>query len=149
MSLIARPARLLPVSVVISAFAFATGFRPFDRSAAAAAKPNIVVVMVDDQGWTGTSVQMDPNVPFSKSDYYETPRLETLAAQGMRFPNAYAGSAMCSPSKAVLLTGKSPVEVHITDVIDAALFPTEEHYRVNYTGRDSTPPLPFLDAQRV
>ncbi len=100
--------------------------------------------MVDDQGWTGTSVQMDPNVPFSKSDYYETPNLETLAAQGMRFPNAYSGSAMCSPSKAALLTGKSPAQLHMTDVIDVAVFPNSSHYSTNYAGHDLTPPLPFL-----
>lgn len=142
--MVAHFPRFLSVTAAIGVVAFAAASLSFNEVVIAAAKPNIVVVMVDDQGWSGTSVQMDPNIPFSKSDYYETPNLESLAAQGMRFPNAYSGSAMCSPSKAALLTGKSPAQLHMTDVIDAAVFPDSAHYAVGYSGRDLTPPLPFL-----
>lgn len=54
--------------------------------------PNIIVILTDDQGWNGTSVRMDPNIPGSASDFYQTPNLEALAARGMRFSDAYSAS---------------------------------------------------------
>ena len=76
--------------------------------------PNIVFVLADDLGWTGLSVVADDRVPESKSDFYQTPRLEKLAHQGMRFSNAYAPAPMCTPTRASLLTGKSPAQLHMT-----------------------------------
>jgi arylsulfatase A-like enzyme len=83
-------------------------------SAIWAAPPNIIFILVDDMGWTGTSVQLDPSVPESKSDFYQTPNIEKLAKQGMRFSAAYAAGPMCTPSRAAILTGKTPAELHIT-----------------------------------
>ncbi|WP_425397494.1 sulfatase-like hydrolase/transferase [Aeoliella sp.] len=78
--------------------------------------PNIVVVYIDDQSWNGTSVPMDPNNPLSGSDFYQTPNLERLASQGMRFSNAYAAAPICSPSRLALTTGISPTAAAYTDV---------------------------------
>ena len=78
-------------------------------------KPNFVFIFADDMGWTGTSVEMIPGDPRTKSDYYQTPHLEKLAADGMRFSAAYAPAAMCTPSRAAVLTGKTPAELHITN----------------------------------
>ncbi len=78
------------------------------------AKPNFVFIYADDMGWTGTSVEMIPGDPSTKSDYYLTPNIEKLAAMGMRFSAAYAPAAMCTPSRAAVLTGKTPAEIHIT-----------------------------------
>jgi arylsulfatase A len=84
----------------------------------AASKPrNILLILTDDQGWTGTSVQMDPEIDGSKSDYYRTPQLEALAARGMLFSNAYAPHPNCSPSRYAILTGKSPAQLHMSDII--------------------------------
>ncbi len=85
----------------------ATSAKPSD-------KPNIVFIFADDMGWTGTSVEMIPGDAGTKSDYYETPHLEKLAAMGMRFSAACAPSAFCTPSRAAVLTGKTPAELHIT-----------------------------------
>jgi arylsulfatase A-like enzyme len=60
---------------------------------------------------------MDPAVPESASDFYETPNLERLAREGMTFSNAYAPASVCSPSRVSILTGKSPAQVHMTDAI--------------------------------
>ena len=79
---------------------------------AGAVPPNILLIYVDDQGWTGTSVAMDPENPASRSDFYQTPSLERLAREGMTFSQAYAPSAICSPSRASVLTGKSPGAAH-------------------------------------
>ncbi len=83
-----------------------------------AAKPNFIVILTDDQGWGTTSVMMDPLVPESKSDFFKTPNLERLAAAGMRFAQGYASHPNCSPSRAALLTGRSPASLHLTDIID-------------------------------
>lgn len=78
--------------------------------------PSFVIFLTDDQGWTGTSVQMDPGNPSSKSDFYRTPRLARFATESMRFSSAYASGPNCSPSRISLLTGKSPAGLHFTDI---------------------------------
>ena len=49
------------------------------------------------------------------SNFYETPHIDRLAAQGMRFTNAYAACPVCSPTRASILTGKYPARLHLTD----------------------------------
>jgi arylsulfatase A len=53
------------------------------------------------------------------SDYHETPNIDRLAAEGMRFTDAYAAAAVCSPTRASIMTGKYPARVGITDWIRA------------------------------
>ena len=77
-------------------------------------RPNIALMMSDDQSWYGLSVQMHPDMPNSKSDFCHTPRLEEFASQGMRFSNAYAPATVCSPTRASLQTGMSPAKNHWT-----------------------------------
>jgi arylsulfatase A-like enzyme len=76
---------------------------------AAAVQPNIVLILVDDLGWMDLSCQ--------GSRYYETPNLDRLAAQGMRFTNAYAACAVCSPTRAAIQTGRYPARLGVTDWI--------------------------------
>lgn len=104
--------RLLALSVALSSLACGDGASrpPVDS-------PNIILFLADDQGWTGTSVLMDPDVPESRSDYYLTPSLEKFAQQGLRFSNAYAAASICSPSRASIQTGKSPAALHMTGVL--------------------------------
>jgi len=61
-------------------------------------KPNIVYINADDLGWADLSCQ--------GSTYYKTPNIDKLAAQGMRFTNAYAPAANCAPSRACCMTGQ-------------------------------------------
>jgi len=77
-------------------------------------QPNFVFVLVDDMGWTGTSALMDNKIKSSKSDFYLTPNIAALAKQGIRFSNAYSSAALCTPSRASILTGKSPAQLHMT-----------------------------------
>ncbi|MDP7033218.1 MAG: sulfatase-like hydrolase/transferase [Planctomycetota bacterium] len=76
--------------------------------------PNFLLILVDDMGWTGSSHQVDPDVPESKSDFYQTPHIARLATEGVSFSNAYAPAPMCTPSRAAILTGKSPARLHMT-----------------------------------
>ncbi|MDF7824955.1 sulfatase [Pontiellaceae bacterium B12227] len=77
-------------------------------------KPNIVFIYADDMGWTGSSVEMIKGDPETKSDFHQTPNLEKLAANGMVFSQAYSPGPMCTPSRAAVLSGKTPAETHIT-----------------------------------
>ena len=74
-----------------------------------AARPNIVFILVDDLGWA--------DVGCFGSKYYETPNIDRLAAQGMRFTDAYAACAVCSPTRASIMTGKYPARLRLTDWI--------------------------------
>ncbi len=68
-----------------------SGARPVSR-------PNIVLILADDLGWS--------DVGYQGTDFYETPNLDRLAKQGMVFTQAYAGAGNCAPSRAVLLSGQ-------------------------------------------
>ncbi len=85
------------------------------------AQPNVILFLVDDQGWTDPSVSMDPGIPGAVSDYHETPRLEALAAEGTRFGSAYASATVCAPSRVSIETGMSPAAIQVTDNVRAAI----------------------------
>lgn len=85
---------------------------------AVAKKPNIILVLTDDQGWTDTSVRMMADRPDSKSDFYGTPALAKLAREGMVFSNAYAASPVCTPSRGSIQFGKTPARLRQTVVHD-------------------------------
>lgn len=78
-------------------------------------RPNIVFILVDDLGYG--------DLGSYGSTFYETPRLDALAAEGTRFTQAYAASPVCSPTRAALLTGRYPSRVDITDWIPGANLP--------------------------
>jgi len=67
--------------------------------ASAAEKPHIVLVMADDQGWGQTGYYDHPHL--------DTPHLDAMAENGLRFDRFYAGASNCSPSRATVLTGRS------------------------------------------
>jgi arylsulfatase A-like enzyme len=77
------------------------------------AKPNIILFLVDDMGWQDTSV------PFWKekthfNELYHTPNMERLAAEGMKFTQAYA-CAVCSPTRTSLMTGMNAARHRVTN----------------------------------
>ena len=78
--------------------------------------PNFILILTDDQGWNGTSVQMMDAEPQSKSDYHETPNLESLAERGMRFSSAYASAPVCSPSRYSIQFGQTPARLQMIRV---------------------------------
>ena len=69
--------------------------------------PNIVFFLVDDLGWR--------DVGCYGSSFYETPHIDRLATEGVRFSQAYAACHVCSPTRASILTGKYPARLHLTD----------------------------------
>lgn len=73
-------------------------------------KPNILVILVDDLGWADVGA----NYP---ETFYETPNLDRMAANGLRFSQAYSAHPVCSPTRAALMTGIHPNKLNITDWI--------------------------------
>ncbi len=69
-------------------------------------RPNLVLILADDMGWN--------NLNCYGSDLHESPHLDRLAREGVRFTNAYAASPVCSPTRASIMTGKSPARLHMT-----------------------------------
>tara|TARA_A100000164_G_scaffold82201_1_gene69873 strand:+ start:848 stop:2461 length:1614 start_codon:yes stop_codon:yes gene_type:complete len=68
---------------------------------------NVVFFLVDDLGWR--------DVGSFGSDFYETPNIDRLAQEGIKFTHAYAASHVCSPTRASIMTGKYPARLHLTD----------------------------------
>lgn len=78
-------------------------------SSFAANKPNVVFILADDLGWSQVGAYGD--------DAYRTPHIDRLASEGLRFTNAYAAAAVCSPTRAALMSGMYPARLHLTDHI--------------------------------
>jgi arylsulfatase A-like enzyme len=94
-------AALLFVSLIVSMT---------DRPAVGAPpKTNVVLILADDLGWT--------DLHCFGSELYETPNIDKLARDGMRFTQNYSACTVCSPTRSAILTGKYPARLHITDWI--------------------------------
>lgn len=72
----------------------------------AAERPNILFILIDDFGWK--------DVGYNGSTFYETPCIDALAEDSMRFDWAYTPSPMCSPTRLSILTGKNPARHGVT-----------------------------------
>ncbi|MDF7824506.1 sulfatase [Pontiellaceae bacterium B12227] len=94
---------------IMSRGAFAAAILVAGGAAAAIqAKPmNVVVIVADDLGWK--------DVGYNGAVFFETPNIDRLAERGMIFSNAYSDGAVCSPTRAALLSGKSPARTGITN----------------------------------
>ena len=85
-----------------------------------------MIFHIDDLGWKDISCY--------GSRYYETPNIDRLASDGMRFTNGYAACAVCSPTRAALMTGQYPARIGITDFI-----PVLSQKRIEYSRRGVQP----------
>jgi arylsulfatase A-like enzyme len=92
-----------------------------DRAAAhtamrpAANRPNVIVISFDDLGWNGLGCY--------GNDFHETPNIDRLAGDGMRFTQAYAAAPVCSPTRAAMMTGLFPARTGITNYLDEESVP--------------------------
>ncbi len=94
-------------------------------------QPNVIVVLVDDLGWK--------DVGFAGSTFYETPNIDKISKKGMIFSNSYSASAVCSPTRAALLTGRYPARIGINDWIRGSFsgVTAENALRNNSSGYDT------------
>ncbi|MBI1347873.1 sulfatase-like hydrolase/transferase [bacterium] len=74
---------------------------------AADRKPNVILIVADDLGGSDLGCY--------GSTFHRTPELDQLAADGVRFTQAYAACPVCSPTRAAIMTGKYPARLHLTD----------------------------------
>jgi len=72
-----------------------------------ARQPNVILFLIDDLGWA--------DLGLTGSTFYETPNVDTLAAEGVFFSDAYAANPVCSPTRASILTGKYPSRIGLTN----------------------------------
>ena len=72
-----------------------------------AKRHNVVLFLIDDLGWKDLGCY--------GSNFYHTPNIDKLASQGVRFTDAYAACAVCSPTRAAILTGKYPARIMLTE----------------------------------
>jgi len=97
---------LVSVIIIFSWFLIGCSSKKQDRI-----KPNFLFILVDDLGYNDLSCM--------GSQFYETPNVDKIASQGVIFTDGYAACAVCSPSRASLLTGKYTTQHGITDWIGA------------------------------
>ncbi|MEE2877192.1 MAG: sulfatase [Candidatus Neomarinimicrobiota bacterium] len=81
----------------------------FSCSGTPPAKPNVVILLVDDLGWTDLGTY--------GSTFYETPNVDRLASEGIKFTQFYSAGTNCSPTRASIMTGVSPARLSITNWI--------------------------------
>ena len=93
---------------------------------AAPAKPwNFVILLVDDLGWADLGCY--------GADLHETPNIDRLAGESMKFTQAYAAAPVCSPTRASIMTGKYPAKLHMTVWYESSANPPR--------GRKLIPPI--------
>ena len=113
-------------------------------------KLNFIIILVDDMGWT--------DLTCFGSKYYETPNVDKLCAQGMKFTDGYAACAVCSPTRAAVQTGRYPARVGVTDWIRARFqggkVPADKKNPTKYVGSGKNkvlcPPNPlWMESEEV
>ena len=70
-------------------------------------KPNIILVMADDQGWG--------DVGYNDHPFVKTPELDAMAREGFVFDRFYAAAPVCSPTRASVMTGRNPIRTKVTN----------------------------------
>src|SRR5438874_11884278 len=90
------------IILVLSAVAMLTGRAP----AADAPRPNFLFIYTDDQRWDALGVVQREQGERARFPWFETPNLDRLASEGVRFRNAFVVNSLCAPSRSVYLTGR-------------------------------------------
>lgn len=102
---------LLANSAVLADF-----IESFASAGSTGKKWNIVMILADDMGWNQVRYE-------GVTRYYDTPNIDRIAAEGMRFTDAYSACPVCSPARASILTGKYPARLHLTDYLPGNHYP--------------------------
>lgn len=93
------------VVALLSALCFQTFTGP-SASAVAPDRPNVIFIMIDDLGWGDLGCY--------GNDFVDTPRIDLLAAEGLRFTDFYAAGAVCSPTRCAVQSGQNQARIGIT-----------------------------------
>lgn len=134
-----RPIRYALAGLVAAATLCAGGPAP----AASPRRPNFVFVYTDDQRWDALGVVQREQGDRARFPWLKTPNLDRLAAEGVRFRNAFVVHSLCAPSRACFLTGRYGHENGVvnnhtpfpTDAVTHARLLREAGYRTGYVGK--------------
>ncbi len=99
--------QIIPLALLTGTLSLYGGCKP--KEPATISSPNIIYILADDLGYSELGCY--------GNKFNETPNLDSLARQGVRFTQAYAAAPVCSPSRAALMTGQFPVRTGITDYL--------------------------------
>lgn len=112
---------LLPwLAAVVSLCIVSSWVYPIDTPPAR--KVNFLFILADDLGWSDLGCY--------GADLHETPNIDRLARQGVRFTQAYAASPVCTPTRASIMTGRHPARLHMTIWREATLRPPRQDWRL-------------------
>lgn len=101
-----RIAATFLAAALLAAALLVVALGPMAAAASRPEKPNLILVFIDDLGWK--------DVGCYGNDFVETPRIDRLAAEGVRFTDFYAAGAVCSPTRCAVQTGQNQARVGIT-----------------------------------
>jgi len=117
-------------AAILLLFVLSSGFIQADQKSVnkKIGKPNILFIIIDDMGWK--------DIGCAGSTYYETPNIDKLASEGMRFTNAYSAAPVCTPSRGAVFSGKCPARTQLTTVFSGPSGPDERlHDWSKYRGQ--------------
>lgn len=97
-------------------------------------RPNFVFFLIDDMGWRDAGC--------FGSSFYETPNIDRLAREGMKFTDAYAACPVCSPTRASIMAGKYPARLDTTDWFGA---PQPDNVQNHWTRNKPLLPAPYKE----
>ena len=89
--------RSLPIAAILGGVLLAATVSAAGPPPADAGRPNILFILIDDMGWK--------DLGCAGSTYYETPHIDQLASEGVRFLNAYSPAPVCTPSRGAIFSG--------------------------------------------
>ena len=112
------PRTIAALSAIVVAAALSQAARGDQPPQQTTAAPNIVFILADDLGYRELGVYGQKKI--------RTPRLDRMAAEGMRFTQFYSGSPVCAPSRATLLTGRHTGHALVRDNYELGGFTDEE-----------------------
>ena len=104
-------------------------------------RPNILYLLVDDLGWADLGCY--------GSDLHETPNIDRLAAQSVRFTDAYAAAPVCSPTRAAIMSGEHPARLHITIWREGARNPPQKSRVIPPVTEENLPLEKLTIAERL
>lgn len=127
----------------LAALLFALWLTVSGAVAQAAERPNFLIVVTDDQRWDALGVVQREQGAAARFPWFQTPNLDRMAADGVRFRNAFVVNSLCAPSRAIMLSGRyshlnGVANNHTpfpTDSVTWASLLREAGYRTGYIGK--------------
>lgn len=100
--------KLKPIAAGVLGLAVMADVFPAHAAEMPVKRPNIILLLTDDQGWADTSRPADPNIPDSFRTFFHTPNMVRLSENGMNFTSGYSPAPVCTPSRRSIQFGVTP-----------------------------------------